>query len=561
MMNFLMEVFSEAEALVHGEVGQQAEQCADGGEHRHDLSLLPAAHLKVMVQRRHFENALAVGELEIRHLNNVGQRLTDVDDTHQQQHQRHVVGEGQCRHRAAQEQGAGVAHEHLGGVAVIHQKTAQAAQHGGGKRAQLGEAGPDDGHGRKENGHGDGDAGAETVQPVGDVDGVDGAHDDEGGEDEVHRPRQHHMGVPEGDIQVGTQHPLVPHEAQERHGRRQLQHKLLQRRQAGVVVMLHLLIVVNVADEAEHQRKEIDVQVGEVAARHMLPAQSHDGDADTDNEHQAAHGGGALLGHVPGGADLLDGLAGLQPHQRRYQQLAGDDGDDKADRHRQHDLQNSHNDSLLPAAKGRGGSCDLALLFQVVRHDDPLIHGVVDVVDLLIVLVTLAGQDDDVAALGVIHGVVDGLHTVGNGHVGRVGVPHARQNVVDDGLRLLGAGVVAGDNDEVCQPRGDAAHDGALRLIPVAAAAKPPRFNFLMLHSLHNLSASLIDSTTVNNLYLSVTPLLIAFTASSILLITNLTPLGFAILIEVFLKSSFITASHAIKIQSASTAFFQEKAT
>ena len=82
-----------------------------------------------------------------------------------------------------------------------------------------------------------------------------------------------------------------------------------------------------------------------------------------------------------------------------------------------------------------------------------------------------------------------------------------------------------------------------------------------MLHSLHNLSASLIDSTTVNNLYLSVTPLLIAFTASSIFLITNLTPLGFANLIDVFLKSSFITASHAIKIQSASTAFFQEKAT
>lgn len=147
------------------------------------------------------------------------------------------------------------AHEHLGGVAVIHQKTAQAAQHGGGKRAQLGEAGPDDGHDREENGHGNGDTGAETVQPVGDVDGVDGAHDDEGGEDKVHRPRQHHMGVPEGDIQIGTQHPLVPHEAQERHRRRQLQHKLLQRRQTGVVVVLHLLIVVNVADEAEHQGK------------------------------------------------------------------------------------------------------------------------------------------------------------------------------------------------------------------------------------------------------------------------------------------------------------------
>ena len=108
----------------------------------------------------------------------------------------------------------------------------------------------------------------------------------------------------------------------------------------------------------------------------------------------------------------------------------------------------------------------------MLRHDDPLIHGIVDVVDLLIVLMTLAGQNDDVAALGVIHGVVDGLHPVGDGHIGRVGVPHTHQNVVDDGLRLLGAGVVAGDNDKVRQPCGDAAHDGALRLIPVAAAAE-----------------------------------------------------------------------------------------
>ena len=110
-----MQLFSEAEPLIHGEVGQQTEKRADGGEHRHDLRLLPATHLKVVVQGGHLEDALAVGQLEVRYLNDVGQRLADVDDAHQQQHQRHVVGEGQRRHRAAQKQGAGVAMNTLAG--------------------------------------------------------------------------------------------------------------------------------------------------------------------------------------------------------------------------------------------------------------------------------------------------------------------------------------------------------------------------------------------------------------------------------------------------------------
>ena len=38
----------------------------------------------------------------------------------------------------------------------------------------------------------------------------------------------------------------------------------------------------------------------------------------------------------------------------------------------------------------------------MLGHDDPLIHGVVLVVDLLIILVPLARQHDHVAALGVV---------------------------------------------------------------------------------------------------------------------------------------------------------------
>ena len=158
------------------------------------------------------------------------------------------------------------------------------------------------------------------------------------------------MGVPEGNIQIGAEHPLVPHQAQKRHGGGQLQYKFLQRRQPGVVVVLYLLIVVDIADDAEHQGEQVYIQVDKAACHHVFPAQHHDGQADADDEHQTAHGRRTLLRHVPRRADLLDGLARLQLHQCRYQQLARDDGDDKADNDRQRDLHKSHNCLLLPAA-------------------------------------------------------------------------------------------------------------------------------------------------------------------------------------------------------------------
>ena len=80
------------------------------------------------------------------------------------------------------------------------------------------------------------------------------------------------MGVEEGNIQVGTQHALVAHQAQEGHGSRQLQQELLGSGEAGVLVVLHLLIVVDIADDAEHQGEHIDIQVGEVPLQHALPA-------------------------------------------------------------------------------------------------------------------------------------------------------------------------------------------------------------------------------------------------------------------------------------------------
>ena len=60
------------------ETGQTEPRChtssnAHKGEDQHDLHFLPAAHFKMMVDRCHFKQPLAVGQLEIAHLQNNGQ--------------------------------------------------------------------------------------------------------------------------------------------------------------------------------------------------------------------------------------------------------------------------------------------------------------------------------------------------------------------------------------------------------------------------------------------------------------------------------------------------------
>ena len=64
-------------------------------------------------------------------------------------------------------------------------------------------------------------------------------------------------------------------------------------------MVAQLLEVVNHADDPEDQGEEEDVQVIVVPALYLLPARHQAGRADGQDEHDAAHGGGALLGHMP----------------------------------------------------------------------------------------------------------------------------------------------------------------------------------------------------------------------------------------------------------------------
>ena len=145
----------------------------------------------MVVEGRHAEEPLAAGLFEVYDLDNIGQNLQDVDESHNRDHQRQVQGEGQAAHRAPQEQGAGVPHEHLGRMEVIDEEGRQSPRQGGGHDDQVGAAIPG-GHRHIANHHRDGHSGGQTVHPVGEVDGVHRPHHDEGGEDHVYDPGDAH---------------------------------------------------------------------------------------------------------------------------------------------------------------------------------------------------------------------------------------------------------------------------------------------------------------------------------------------------------------------------------
>ena len=106
-------------------------------------------------------------------------------------------------------------------------------------------------------------------------------------------------------------------------GRRQLKQELGAGGQAGVLMLFDLFIVIQIADDTEHQREAKDKNGSEVPPGNIRPADEDNGDQHAQNKHEPAHGGGTLFGHMPGGAVLLDGLSRLHSAQDGDQELSG----------------------------------------------------------------------------------------------------------------------------------------------------------------------------------------------------------------------------------------------
>ena len=84
----------------------------------------------------------------------------------------------------------------------------------------------------------------------------------------------------------------------------------------------------------------------------------------------------------------------------------------------------------------------------------------------------LSGKQYYITRAGLVNSRADGLAAVADAHHGRRFVPETIHDLVDDGLGLLGAGIVARDDAEVGVVRRDRAHDRPLEPVAVAAAAE-----------------------------------------------------------------------------------------
>ena len=296
-----------------------------------------------MVDGRHLEQTLAVGQLEVANLQDDGQGLQDVDDAHEDQDQGQIQRKGQSTDHAAQEQGASVAHEDLGRMPVVEQVSDQTAHQCSGNNSQIQTAHGNGGSGEEHHDR-DGDGTAQTVNAVGQVDSIVTADHDEHGEEDVDHGMQGQGHIDEGDVQIAGHDAQAVQHIQVQSGHGHLQHSLLQRGQAQVALLHQLGVVIQEADEAVAQGNQQRKQGGIVLHKGDV---ANNTDNRGQNEHQAAHHGGAGLHIVPGGTDLTNGLTGLQCPQNGQQDVADDAGEDQAHQGGDQDASHKYKSSVF----------------------------------------------------------------------------------------------------------------------------------------------------------------------------------------------------------------------
>ena len=107
-----------------------------------------------------------------------------------------------------------------------------------------------------------------------------------------------------------------------------------------------------------------------------------------------------------------------------------------------------------------------ALLLGVLFQQFPLQEGGLDALAVPVGLVALADDSDQVPLLGMVHGIVQGIQTVGDLHelCLRVALVHAHADIRKDVLHLLKAVVILGEDGEIGHLGADLAHAVAAQL-------------------------------------------------------------------------------------------------
>src|SRR5688572_3613917 len=323
--------------------GAEREECAEYPENpeaHHDLALVPAALLEMVVKRRQPEHPVRLCvfqpfrflvNLEHHSLKDHRYHLRDEHTAHQQQHEFGLEENRYCTERAAERQRARITHEDLRRMGVEPEKSYTRAHDCRAEHSELPcppqienlqirgciDAADHIGEQRQSQHRDRSEPGGEAVQTVGDVDGVARSREHErheenvepadGGNDEYvlvewERRRRARQGR-QGEL------PQIP---PERDADGELSHQLVALDEPGVLLsclpLLELEKIVEEADESHpqhHEHPDQDVSVIELRPEDGRNERSGKND-------QAAHGWRALLLLVTVGRALPDYL--VKPH-------------------------------------------------------------------------------------------------------------------------------------------------------------------------------------------------------------------------------------------------------
>jgi hypothetical protein len=189
----------------------------------------------MMMQGRHFEDALAAAQLVAAYLENHRQSLDDEDSADADQQDLLLDQDCDHAHAAPERQRADVAHENLGGMRVVPEKTQRCAGHGAAEYRQLararqahqiqilGELGVAAGVGQHGHGRGGDDhqADRQAVEAVREVDRVRAADQNERDKEEEEDKRE---GIGERVADQGLNHQTGLEALEEGHVHRRRVH-------------------------------------------------------------------------------------------------------------------------------------------------------------------------------------------------------------------------------------------------------------------------------------------------------------------------------------------------
>ena len=130
----------------------------------------------MMVDRRHLEDPLSAGHLEIANLQNIRQYFRQINKSHDRDKQRHLQHISRSRHKTAKRQRTRIPHEYACRIYVKQQKSEQRSHHRTGNR--LDPAACSNGHHRKKGCYDHCDRGSQTIQAVREIRPVCGTHYD-----------------------------------------------------------------------------------------------------------------------------------------------------------------------------------------------------------------------------------------------------------------------------------------------------------------------------------------------------------------------------------------------